>query len=164
MRNLGSRYWFALFSMVLGLGCTLFLVGNLRSDHGNQLWTSLGFGADSRTLNWCDNRVSSLGVPELNGKIYESEGQWLWKGSKQKTLEYLAVEKWFAKYCQIPIKRISIKDFTTPLTPRLEVSFVDGESLTIFDLGENRIQINEHIFESSQLQKGLGYLRNLIGL
>lgn len=162
MRTLGRRYWFGLFSMVFGLGCTLFLVNTLRSDHGNQLWTSLGFGASTRTLNWCENRVSVMGIPALKGQLLENRGQWLWRGSVEKTLGYLDIEKWFAKYCQVPIQRVKIQDFTTPIKPWAEVQFVSGDNLTIFDLGQNRLQINEHIFKSEQLIKGLKSLKNLI--
>ena len=97
-----------------------------------------------------------------NGTLKEQDGQWQWEGTSTAKLNYLAIEKWFAKYCQVSIKPIDFKDFGSPLIPLIEVAFVDGESATFYDLGQNRMQVDEHIFKSSKLQKGLVELSKLL--
>ena len=52
-------------------------------------------------LNWCVERWIHSAETK---KAFEEDGRWLWK-MKEETfeLDYLRVEKWFIKYCQISI-------------------------------------------------------------
>lgn len=162
LKPLNLKYWAGLASLIMGLAATLFFIYLLKADHGNQLWASLGFGQQGQTLNWCSNRVASLKVNGAEGTLKETDGQWRWDGPTDSKLNYLAIEKWFAKYCQISIAPIDFKDFGSQLVPLIEVGFVDGESTVFYDLGQNRLQVDEHIFKSSKLQKGLLELSKLL--
>ena len=104
------KYWMNFVALVSGLVLCIFFIFMMKSEHGRQFWSSLGFGGDGDTLNWCSNRVQTLNLPLNNGSLVEESGKWLWKAPDlpDVELDYLSVEKWFAKHCQFPIKKVAM--------------------------------------------------------
>jgi|GEM_PF-2220775 len=156
------KYWLNFVALSSGLVLCIFFILMLKSEHGRQFWASLGFGSDGDTLNWCTNRVQTLKLPINNGSLVEESGKWLWKAPDlpDVELDYLTVEKWFAKHCQIPIKKVDFQDFNSRLLPLIEVEFVDGETAIFYDLGKERIQMDTFIFRSEAFQKAFQELQN----
>ena len=91
----------------------------------------------------------------MKASITEEAGKWLWKSDTDVLLNYLSMEKWLARYCQLPIKKVPFKDFNAPMSPLLEVKFISGETATFYDLGEGRFQLQDHIFSSPDLDKAM---------
>ena len=140
--------------MLTGLSACVFFIFLLKSDHARQFWASLGLGSQVEMLSWCSERVSKVSFPSNGGGVVsEVDGKWQWESTDGQTqLDYLAVEKWFARYCQTPIESIALERFDTRLLPLMEVEFIDGNSGTFYDLGQGRIQWKQQIFKSPSFQ------------
>ena len=134
---------------------TILSISWLKGGHGNQFLTSMGLGDEEQRLNWCSNRVASMTLSQKGSSIVEKSGKWLWLGTHEVELNYLDIEKWFAKYCQLNIKKVQFSDFNSPLNPILKVEFIDGEAATFYDLGEKRIQVQDQIFKSATFDKAI---------
>lgn len=126
----------------------------LKQGHMNTFWTSLGFPTGDR-LNWCSERVHSIYHIPSGSKLLEKEGKWIWQypDRGEKELDYLRVEKWFARYCQVPFEGES-SDAGEKLPPLFEVVFVGEDRLNIFG-ADHEFSIRNREFSSETLRNGL---------
>ena len=161
------KIFFKLFFLFIALGATIYSLVLLNTGHMNDFWTSLGMGANSKSLNWCSNRLESLSGTAANGPwtLKEENRQWvITKDNNTKILEYLDVEKWLAKYCIIdiePYNNEAILDMT--VTPIATAVFNDQSKAKLFRLGkENVFQINHFIFKSSEWEEAMKELQTLL--
>lgn len=143
-----------LILLMLSLTATLSAIYWLKSDHMEAFWTSLGIPTGQR-LNWCEERVAQLYHFESGDKLLEEKSQWLWvdQNKKRQVLNYLEVEKWFARYCQVDYQ--SIEDAPGPFRPVFEAEFIDGGRLTLYQSEEGLYRIREQIFASETLRQAL---------
>ena len=148
-------YWFKLLTLTIALSVTVLSIYWLNQGHMVKTLSSIGFSNNGQILNWCENRIQSLGIPSAQATLTEKAGRWVWQTQDTTPLNYLSVEKWFAKYCQIPVKKVNFEDFNSPMTPILEVTFISGETATFYDLGEGRVQLQNNVFSSPALQQAM---------
>lgn len=151
------RYWFKIGVLVLALSATMVSIFWLKQGHMAQFWSSLGFRDGSTLINWCDERVSTVHFYNKSGKITEEAGKWLWrsKGKTDVTLNYLDVEKWFAKYCQVPFESVQEAQATDAGEPILEMVFITGDRLSFHKMGESQYKIRGKVYESKSLREAL---------
>lgn len=161
------RLFLKLFFLFIALSATIYSLALLNTGHMNDFWTSLGIGKKHNALNWCNNRLESLSgkTAEVAWTLKEDNRQWvIQKNAETKTLEYLDVEKWLARYCIVDIeiyKDSAILDM--PVTLIAIAQFNDGTSAKIFRLGDNEIfQINHYTFKSSEWEQALKDLQSLL--
>ncbi len=148
-----------LAALLTALTFTICAIFWLNQGHMDSFWTSLGFKSGQR-LNWCSERVKSVYFFDDSSKLLEKERKWiLVKDGEEKELDYLRVEKWFARYCQIPFEPLSDVDTREYVAaqPTLEVEFIDSQRLTISTLPneEAGFGIRSRRFKSETLRKGL---------
>lgn len=156
--------------LLVALAATVFALIQLNTGHMNDFWTSLGIGKKTHSLNWCNNRLISLTGTSNNvvWTLKEQDRKWvIVKGeSEMKTLEYLDIEKWLAKYCILDIsvfKDNSIFDMV--VHPIATATFNDGSSAKMFTLGDKGLyQIDHVVFTSPEFEKGLAELKDLLKL
>lgn len=146
-----------LVALLSALTATIVAIFWLNQGHMDSFWTSLGVDRRGTRLNWCVERVDSLYLYESQEKLIEEDGQWLWqKGDQSQELDYLRVEKWFAKYCQIPIdEKLDASKNRSPFKPFLEARFIDGSRKTLSVAGSTSFRIDSHLFRSETLRKGI---------
>jgi hypothetical protein len=147
------KIWIKLVALLTALSATIVAIFWLKQSHINSFWTSLGLGSEAR-INWCSERVESLYFYDAKVKIYEHEAKWYLKSDSEKELDYLRVEKWFARYCQIAILRSDDKP-RDEAKADVEIQFINGERLTIFTFPDSNFRINKLIFKSETLRQGL---------
>ncbi len=149
-----------LAALLSALIFTIAAIIMLKQGHMESFWTSLGFSTGER-LNWCSERVQSVYHFDSGSKLLEKDGKWIWQDNSQaeQVLEYLQVEKWFARYCQVPFENVPSTEDQDIIAPKalLEVVFVGGDRLTIFKTytGGASFLIRKHEFQSETLRKGL---------
>jgi hypothetical protein len=78
-------------------------------------------------LNWCDTRVVSLIRPN-EFKLTQVDSNWVYETTAQKVVDFIAVEKWFARFCKVPAQNIGKETNLTKeaFSPFLMVKFVNG--------------------------------------
>lgn len=155
--------------LLVALTATIYAVFQLNTGHMNDFWTSLGIGKNSQSLNWCNDRLISLSGTDNNvaWTMQEENGKWIVikNGNDTKTLEYLDVEKWLAKYCILDIETHKGDALEMAVTPIAVATFNDKTTVRLFALGnQNVYQINTVIFTSEELQQALLDLKNLLKL
>lgn len=146
------KIWFKLILLSTSLTATLLAIFWLRQGHLSVFWTSLGL--DSGSINWCEERVKSLYIFDLKAKIHEINRTWQWKQkNRNRTLDYLRVEKWFAGYCQVDANIV-----TTAHSQKsrviFEVEFINGDHLVLREKGDY-FEIRNKVFRSKTLRRGL---------
>ncbi len=147
------RIWFKVVFLLMSLVVIIFAIVLLKQNHLSAFWTSLGFS--SNRLNWCEERVKSLYVFNLEARLYETEGVWHWKQKNENwTLDYLRVEKWFARYCQVDADTVDFVDFNQESKVVFEVEFLNGDRLSLHERG-NYFEIRGQLFQSETLRRGL---------
>lgn len=142
-----------LVALLTALTATIVAIFWLKQGHMDAFWTSLGIDRSGTRMNWCQERVGQLMFYETKAKLVESKGQWLWDQGEQKALDYLRVEKWFARYCQIPVEAGSTQ--TMPGKPVFEAQFIDGTRLSLYSDGEKTFRIRDKVFQSETFQRAL---------
>lgn len=165
---MNMRIFFKSFFLMIALSATLYAVTLLNTGHMNDFWISLGLGKANQSLNWCRERVVKISGTNDAGTwtLFEEKQEWLiGKNSDPvQKLDYLEVEKWFAKNCIINIeiyKNISILDMA--ILPFGVAHFNDGTNAKIISLGNEGVyQINEVIFKSKDWTQALEDLKNLL--
>ena len=168
------RILFKLILLLISLTATLIAIYWLKQGHSSAFLTSLGFS--SGQFNWCEERVKSLYLFDLKAKIQEVDGTWQWvKEDKKKTLDYLRIEKWFAKYCHISLdsdeegaevdsesslafsgkKGLGIRpSFRKVSKAVFEVEFINGNHL-VLKQKKDYFKIGDRFFQSESFRKGL---------
>ena len=147
------KIWLKLIFLLTSLAITVLAIVWLKQNHLSAFWTSLGFG--SNRFNWCEERVKSLYVFNLEAKLYEFEGVWYWKeNSEARVLDYLRVEKWFARYCQVDAKVIDFVNLDQKSRVFFEVEFLGGNRLVLYEKGDY-FEIRGQFFQSEALRTGL---------
>ena len=169
LRHRGT--WLQLTLLLSSLGITILGIHWLKQDHLPVFWTSLGLSPSH--LNWCEQRVKSLYIFEsntsasesqntkismasrhLHAVLYESQGTWIWKQNEtQRKLDYLRVEKWFAKFCQVDAKPMD-NPVSTPKQTVFEAEFLNGKHLNLYKKGQG-FEIRGQFFQSEALGQGL---------
>jgi hypothetical protein len=149
-----------LAALVTALTVTLVAIIWLKQGHMDAFWTSLGFQTGDR-LSWCSERVRSVYHFQSGDKLLEKNGKWIWgfENGDEKVLDYLRVEKWFARYCQVPFQEVGPeqKAKLQKTEPLFEVQFIDSNRLTIFTIPEieTGYSIGNRPFQSETLRNGL---------
>lgn len=154
--------------LLLALTATIYAAVLLNTGHMNDFWTSLGLGKEAQSLNWCTDRLLTLSGQSgnISWTLKEENQKWLIVKNETdiKTLEYLDIEKWLAKYCILDIvvyKDLAILDMH--VSPIAVASFNDSTSVKIFSLGDKGIyQINNVSFTSAEFEEGLAELKALL--
>ncbi len=144
--------------LLTALSATVIAIFWLKQGHMDSFWTSLGVSRSGARINWCTERVQSLYIYGSQEKLVEESGKWLWRsGSTRVELDYLRVEKWFAKYCQAEIDLPQVEDNVDNegTSPLLEVIFVDGSRRTLFFRPPTGFEIGNQQFDSETLRKGI---------
>ena len=148
-----------LAALLTALTFTIVAIFWLKQGHMGSFLTSLGFQSGDR-INWCSERVKSIYHFESGAKLLEKEGKWIWryKDKSEKELDYLRVEKWFARFCQVPFTEApntEAEDWVEA-TPLFEVEFLGSQRTTISDLHytDHAFLIGKREFQSETLRKG----------
>lgn len=122
----------------------------------SQFWASLGLSHNEQRLNWCDERVQSIHFYNKDAKITEESGKWLWKSNDTVVLDYLSVEKWFAKYCLLPVVEPQLSgDSQAQGAPLFEALFVNGERLTFHQIDDEHVRLKGKVYRSKILREAL---------
>jgi len=158
---------FKVLTLLIALSATVYSMYLLNSSHTSDFMTSLGFGSQSQSLNWCSNRMTKMmgAVPELPWILEEKDQQWMFSGGGEppKRMEYLDIEKWLAKYCILKIEIYRGDDMLDfKLQPFAFVTFNDGQVAKIYRLGEDIFQINEVTFKSKEFEDAVKELKDLL--
>ena len=141
--------------LIVSLIATIFAITWLKKGHMDAFWTSLGLENSAR-LNWCEERISDLYFFETSGKLYEEKGLWLWQqDGGDRVLDYLRVEKWFAKYCQVDFSEDIEIASTGKFRPVFEAQFIDGERLTLYISESGLFKARDRVFASETLRQAL---------
>ena len=141
--------------LLTALTATIVAIFWLKQDHMNSFWSSLGVDNSGQRLNWCKERVSSVYFYDKQAKLLEKNGKWLWaKKEEQRELDYLRVEKWFAKYCLAKVEKLDVHADIIP-SPLFEVQFIDGERLTIHQYPDGPFEIQNQVYKSDSLIEGV---------
>lgn len=153
--------------LLVALTATVFAVVQLNTGHMNDFWTSLGIGKKTHSLNWCNDRlISFTGTKDaVTWTLKEENRKWVIvkDSSDTKTLEYLDIEKWLAKYCILDIVVEKVDALDMKVTPIALATFNDETKTRIFKLGDQKLyQINHVIFTSTELEQGLAELYALL--
>lgn len=71
--------------------------------------------ASNRHLTWCETRVNKIEVPE-KFKMFQKGMKWFRETPNGVTVElgFVPVEKWFSKYCKMPVDGITENFEATP--------------------------------------------------
>ncbi|MCB0377538.1 MAG: hypothetical protein KDD33_03525 [Bdellovibrionales bacterium] len=149
-------YWFKLAALALAFSITLLCIYWLRDGHLSQALNSLGVQGQGQVLNWCDQRVHSLVYIPSGAKIMEDNSQWKWTipGSESVLLDYLSIEKWFAKYCHLPAEPIR-EEATGMATPLLEVEFITSERFVFYEMENGFIRARGQVFKAPTLREAI---------
>lgn len=116
----------------------------------------------SKTINLCETRVSAI---EQKGLFRLEQKQLAWINSYQKnvSLNQVALEKWFAKYCTVDA--VLTGGTKSPyMHPLLTVEFVNGKSEPLLVSPTGTFSWQDEIFQSSELLLGLNELKGLLAL
>lgn len=143
-----------LVALMTALTATVVAIYWLKAGHMNAFWTSLGVDRSGSRLNWCDERVGTLYIYRGSSKLTEKDGQWFWIGETEKQLDYLRVEKWFARYCQIPVDEVA-EQKQEQSEPIFEANFINGTRLSVYQYPSGHFLINQKVFKSKVFEKGL---------
>lgn len=144
-----------LILLITSLIATIFAITWLKKGHMEAFWTSLGFENTAR-LNWCEERVGQLYLFETSGKLYEEKNRWLWQQKgEDRVLDYLRVEKWFAKYCQVDFSKETDPAGTENFRPIFEAQFIDGQRLTLYRSESGLFKARDRVFASETLRQAL---------
>ena len=144
-----------LVALLTALTATILAIFWLDQGHMSSFWTSLGLNKGGTRINWCEERVSSLYFYGPQAKLVEKAGKWTWSQQFEKELDYLRVEKWFAKYCQIPVDKKLDSQGPQADQPLFEAQFIDGNRLSLYTDGQNTFRIRDKVFESETLRKAI---------
>lgn len=159
---------FALKAITLfsALGFTLAAIYMLNTGHMSDFWTSLGFGQSGQSLNWCTDRLVKMeSTAPSPWSLEEKDRQWIFTMAPDpgKTVEYLEIEKWLAKYCTVEIKVYKDpKMFDLHLQPIANVYFNDNTKAQIYRLDDQLFQINEVVFTSAEMKAAIDDLYALL--
>lgn len=144
-----------LVSLATALSATVVAMMWLGEGHMNDFWASLGVDRGGQRLNWCKERVSSLYFYDDQAKLLEREGKWFWSKKRNlRELDYLRVEKWFAKHCLAKVEKVEAHLEIVPM-PLFEVVFIDGERLTIHQYPDGSFEILNQVYKSNSLSDGV---------
>ena len=143
-----------LVALLTALTATVVAIYWLKAGHMNSFWTSLGIDRSGTRLSWCEERVGTLYFYDSKAKLMEKDGKWLWMGEVEKELDYLRVEKWFAKYCLIPVDKMDVAKMEAA-NPVFEAQFIDGNRLSLHSNGEDIFKIRDQVFQSQAFRKAL---------
>lgn len=160
------KFIFKITTILGALAMTVYCIYLLNQGHLTDFLGSVG-SPYSETLNWCSNRIVKIEAYNQTWTLEEKDKKWMiTKGDQTpQTLEYLDVEKWLAKYCQVHIqiyRNSSLLD--KPITPIAKAYFNDGKTALISVLGENTYQIADVSFKSIEMTEGLADLKKLLAL
>ncbi|MGE0763052.1 MAG: hypothetical protein AB7N80_07225 [Bdellovibrionales bacterium] len=110
-------------------------------------------------MDWCDTRVRSLGRP---GKptLRQEKLKWLWQADPTLELNFIAVEKWFGRYCRVKIERLD-PDQLANAAPVLVVEFIKGAPETLLRSVAGVYKWRQEIFRSQELDQALEALEKL---
>lgn len=147
-----------LVSLLTALTATIVAIFLLKQGHLSSALTSMGFQKPGTRLNWCKERVASLHIYDTPLTLVEKQGQWMWDGEPPHELDYLTVEKWFARYCQIPVEAPiegAKGETSKPMQAFMEVVFVDGQRTTLHWDQDKHFKIGKNEFISETLRQGL---------
>lgn len=78
----------------------------------------------------------------------------MWDGEDPQALDYLRVEKWFAKNCLAPLDKDQPQSLDEA-HPFVEVEFVDGTRMSIYQGEPGHFRIRDKVFASETLRQGL---------
>jgi hypothetical protein len=140
--------------LLTALFATLAGIYLLRQGHMDAFWTSLGMNRGNR-LNWCEERVGTLYFYDSKAKLTEKAGKWMWVNGEEVLLDYLEVEKWFAKYCQVPVDANPTMSKERLGQPVFEAQFINGQRLTLHSDGGSTFQIRDQVFRSETMRQAL---------
>jgi len=158
---------FKIATLLIALTATVYSMYLLNTGHSTDFMVSLGLGQKTQSLNWCENRLTKLESAEP-GKAWilqNVDRQWQISidNGEAKTVQYLDVEKWLAKYCTLDIQLYNNeKVLDLHIEPFARATFNDGKDAKIYILGDDIFQINEVIFRSHEFKTGLADLHSLL--
>lgn len=149
-------YWFKLATLALAFSITIVCIYWLRDGHISQALHSMGVGGQGQVLNWCDQRVRSMVHIPSGAKIMESDSKWKWFGyhTDEVLLDYLSIEKWLAKNCQLPATPVE-NQVGGAAVPLLEVEFITNERFVFYDLGDGLIRARGQVFKAPTLREAV---------
>jgi len=158
--------------LILGLGLTAYLIYGLNTrgippvvkalfglpaesaGPGRSAWYEESF-----KLSWCLTRVVSLVKPQ-GFKLAQEGRAWIFSTPEEKVLDFVAVEKWFGRYCRVN----ATGAITMPgegSKPELFIKFVNGET-EVLSITESGLFIwQDKVFSSPELSAALAELPQL---
>lgn len=157
------------------LAMTIYGIYLMRSDYGSKTFEAFGFGLQSENfVAWCQTRVKKIEVSrgEVVYLLHEENRKWWVQESRDgqlsspKELDYIAVEKWLAEFCQVKTeKNLTPQEaMALPVSPIMNIELINGEKKTLFRIGETDLQIKGRAFASEEMEKGLLELYRLLAI
>ncbi len=164
-----TSFWVKLNFLVLGLFLVVYAISKFNSaGMQDNLALLMGLRAGLQAappgtvvtqMDWCDTRVRARerpGQPTLR----QEKLKWLWQGDPVLELNFIAVEKWFGRYCRVMIDRVDPADLGT-VGPAMTVHFIKGEPETLMRSVGGVYRWRQEIFRSSELDQALKELEEL---
>lgn len=163
-----TKWVLKFLSLSIALSVTLYSIYLLNTKHVPDFLSSLGFNSSTQSFNWCVDRVTKIeSLSQQSWSLFEQNGKWMvTRGtSPPAELDYLSVEKWFAQYCTLEVVELkSEKIFDLPMEHFAKISFNNSTTANIQLRGGNKYQINQTVFESTEMTAALAELRALLAI
>lgn len=120
--------------LLLGLGLTIYFIYGLNAKGLSPGVLALFGIAPAQTVGsltestwtWCDTRVTALIRPDEKFKLSQEGSRWVVEDQSPREVNFIAVEKWFAKFCSVPAKSIEA-NAGEGFRPSMMVKFVNGQ-------------------------------------
>lgn len=94
--------------------------------------------------------------------VWQEGMKWMKKGPKAREVDFIAVEKWFGRNCDLKVRPIEqASEKLTQLTPALKVDFIKGKPMTFYRADNGAFYFRGRTFASEQLGKALKKLGEL---
>lgn len=150
MKNLNSGTWSESLAQFFGIDAT-----HSQGPHRAQAPA----GTVVTQLDWCDTRVKSL-TREGEPTLLQQKLKWLWDDGKRYELNFVAVEKWFGRYCRVRVERVSPAVLESPRAAMV-VEFIKGGVETLYRSANGYFSWKGEAFKSEELEKALQELSQL---
>ena len=159
--------------LVLALVLVLFAIYKIRGgslDRGVSAMLGIEAGQPEQNpkidgvighLDWCDTRVSEIIRPN-QPKLIQEKMKWIWEGNPSMELNFLAVEKWFAQFCEVLIDRARPVDFVeSQAEAAMEVHFIKGNPTKLLMDKNGVYRWRNTVFRSAEMDAALQALSAL---
>jgi hypothetical protein len=152
--------------LLLALGLTVYFIYSLQT-RGLPPALQAFFGMPANTtvasqvyqFSWCDTRVESIIKPE-EFKLTQDGRNWLLENPTQRVADFISVEKWFGRHCQIHA-RSAVGGNDQDFTPELFVKFVTGEVQVLKRNAAGLFSWRGKVFESPELTQAIEQIPQL---